>query len=250
MSDEPRSVIFGREADIYDAARPSYPEAAISHLLELVDARVGLEVGAGTGKATTAVAHPDLSLTCLEPSPEMAAILESKQLPGVEVVVSTFEDWSGEEGTIDLIFAAQAWHWVNQDTGYRHALELLRPGGALALMWNIPLDRYGLFEDVYAEHAPEILNERDRRIHKRDSTTWDEDMAAAGLGNVSRFTHHWQDSLSGAGVRTLYSTYSDHMMLPPDVRNRLLDGLESAVDERGGTVDIAYRTEVFSGRKN
>lgn len=250
MTDDARSVIFGRQADVYDAARPSYPEAAISHMRDLVEARTAVEVGAGTGKATVALARAGLSLTCLEPSPEMAALLESKRLPGVEVLVTTFEDWAGDEGSWDLVYAAQAWHWVDHGTAYERTLALLRPGGVLALMWNIPHDRYGMFEDVYSEHAPELLAERDRRIHKRDSVTWGDDMTGAGFGDVQRFTHHWDDTLTARQLRHLYSTYSDHMLLRPDVREHLLDALEADVERRGGTIDLSYRTEVFSGRKN
>jgi hypothetical protein len=116
-------------------------------------------------------------------------------------------------------------------------------------MWNIPQDRYETFEDVYAEHAPELLIERDQRIQKRDSVTWSGDLELAGFVEVSRFTHTWSDRVSAQGVRALYSTYSDHLQLPEKQREPLLDGLASAVSELGGSIEISYRTEVFSGRK-
>jgi len=249
MTDPARGVIFGREADVYDLSRPSYPEAALEHIRALVDARTAIEVGAGTGKATVGIAHSGLDLTCIEPSLQMAEILRSKRLPGVEVVVSTFEEWRGTPASLDLVFAAQAWHWVDQGTAYRRTLELLRPGGAIALMWNIPNDRYGMFEDVYSEHAPELLTERDQRIHKRDSVIWSGDLDEAGFTGVARFTHTWRDRVTSAQVRALYSTYSDHLLLPERQREALLDALASAVLEMGGSVEIEYRTEVFSGRR-
>ncbi|MFZ0015457.1 MAG: class I SAM-dependent methyltransferase [Acidimicrobiia bacterium] len=249
MTEPTRGVIFGREADVYELSRPSYPAAALEHVRALVDARTAVEVGAGTGKATVGLARAGMSLTCIEPSPQMAEILRSKQLPGVEVVVSTFEEWQGAPASLDLIFAAQAWHWVDQRTAYRRSLELLRPRGAIALMWNIPLDRYAVFEHVYAEHAPELLSELDRRIHKRDSVTWSGDLELAGFTEVSRFTHIWGERVSAEGVRALYSTYSDHLLLPERQREALLDGLASAVRASGGSIEMEYRTEVFSGRK-
>lgn len=247
MRDPARAVIFGRRADTYDRARPNYPPEAIGHITSLLEPRHALEVGAGTGKATVDVARPDLRLTCLEPSPEMAEILVEKGLPGVEVVVSTFEEWEAEAGSVDLIYAAQAWHWVDPETAYGRALRLLRPGGALALMWNVPLDRYAMFDSVYEEHAPDLLAEHDERIKKRDSVTWLDDMAAAGFENGHHFRHEWSDSLSSAELRALYSTYSDHMRLPEEQRERLLAGLAAQVDRRGGHIEIRYRTNVFSG---
>jgi trans-aconitate methyltransferase len=244
-----RAVIFGRDAATYDAARPSYPADAIRHIQNLVPAEQAVEIGAGTGKATADIARPGLEILCLEPSPQMADILAERELPGVTVVVSTFEEWDEQIEPVDLVYAAQAWHWVDHSTAYRRVLELLRPGGVMALIWNIPQERYETFAAVYEEHAPELLSEQDRRIMKRDSVTWSEDMASAGFTDVDRTTFQWHDTLTPDQTRDLYSTYSDHMMLVDEQRHALLEGLHDAVVARGGTADFEYRTEVFSGRK-
>lgn len=249
MADDRRAVIFGRNAVIYDDVRPSYPDEAIDHVAGLVRAEGAVEVGAGTGKATCSIAREGLSLTCLEPSPQMAAILESKQLPGVTVSVTTFEDWEARPGSIDLVYAAQAWHWVDPEIGFSKALSTLRPGGVLALLWNIPLGRYDRHQRAYAAHAPHLLTERDERIKRRDDHDWCTDMEAAGFVETGRFTHHWSEELTADRYRALYSTYSDHMMLEEPARTQLLDRLASDVDRWGGTVEVDYRTKVFSGRK-
>lgn len=249
MTDPARAVIFGRDARAYDEARPSYPEAAISHVLGLVEARDAVEVGAGTGKASVALAREGLSLICLEPSNEMAAVLAARSLPGVTVEVTTFEDWSGEPDSMDLVFAAQAWHWVDRKTGLEKARSVLRPDGVLALIWNIPLDRYGRHQAAYTRYAPHLLEERDERIQRRDDHDWSADMARSGFVAAGRFTHRWSQDLTSDQYRTLYSTYSDHMMLDEPARSRLLDRLASDVDSWGGTATVEYRTEVFSGRK-
>lgn len=249
MEDTARAVIFGRDAVRYDDARPSYPPEAIAHVTGLIAAEVAVEVGAGTGKATGAMARPGLRLTCLEPSPQMAAMLEAKAFPGVSVIVTTFEDWDAEPGSVDLIYAAQAWHWVDPEPGLAKALTILRPGGVLALLWNIPLDRYARHRDSYAAHAPHLLAERDERIRRRDHHDWCRDMERAGFVDTGRFTHHWAEELTTRRYRDLYSTYSDHMMLEEPTRNALLDALSADVESWGGTASVEYRTEVFSGRR-
>lgn len=243
-----RAVIFGRDSAAYENARPGYPAEAIDHVNSLVEADRAVEVGAGTGKATVDLARADLELICIEPSAEMAAVLAAKNLPGVSIVVSTYEDWRGEEHSMDLMFAAQAWHWVDRRTAYDKALSILRPGGALALMWNVPVDRYAMFESVYAQHAPELPAELDERIKRRDSDTWLDELSSTGFERVERFTHRWSDSLGPAQIRALYSTYSDHMMLPEPNRERLLAGLADTVYQMGGQVEIEYNTNVFTGR--
>ncbi|MGH3651201.1 MAG: class I SAM-dependent methyltransferase [Acidimicrobiia bacterium] len=244
---EDRAQVFGRDAAAYERSRPGYPAEAISHLTGLVDARHAVEIGAGTGKATQDVARPGLDLTCLEPSAEMAALLEARGLPGVSVAVTTFEDWEGASGPVELLYAAQSWHWVDRSTAYDKARSTLVDGGALALMWNIPAGRYQ-FEEVYAEHAPELVGQDDERMVRRDSHDWGDDLRAAGFTDVDRFTHHWSEQLTASQYRSLYSTYSDHIMVPEPRRTRLLDGLERAVSEGGGVTMVYYRTEVFGGR--
>jgi hypothetical protein len=115
-------------------------------------------------------------------------------------------------------------------------------------MWNVPLERYEAYAGVYAEHAPELLEERDERIARRDSTTWLEDLEAAGFEEVSLFTHQWPAVLSAAQTRLLYSTYSDHMVLEEARRERLLDALEGEILARGGFATHRYRTQLFTGR--
>jgi SAM-dependent methyltransferase len=248
MSEGSRAVIFGRDAAAYDRFRPSYPADAVSRIVDLVDATDAVEVGAGTGKATADIAREGLHLTCLEPSTEMASMLIARDLPGVEVVPATLEEWQGEVDSVDLVFAAQSWHWVDRGTAYDKTLSVLRPGGALALMWNIPLDRYGRFEEVYARHAPGLLEERDQRIQRRDNHRWDDDIRAAGFEDIGVFTQTWSTEMSPGDYCSLHATYSDHMMLAPDVRSSLLEDLERAAHDRGGSVTVSYRTEVVSGR--
>lgn len=248
MSDQERAVIFGRDAAAYERHRPNFPSEAIDHLLGLVDTTRAVEIGAGTGKATESVARDGQELICLEPAPGMASLLRARQLPGVEVVESRFEDWDGPQGAFDLVFAAQAWHWVDQDRGYLHALRVLRPGGALALMWNLSLVRYEPFENIYRRLVPQLLDEQDQRIQRRDHPPWLGDMTEHGFGDLRRFTHRWDRQLDAAGIRGLYSSYSDHMLLPESIREPLLDEVEAEVARRGGSIVIEYSTEVFSGR--
>lgn len=249
MAKERRAVIFGRNATAYEASRPSYPDAAIEHIGDLVEASHAVEVGAGTGKATESIARPGLNLTCLEPSPQMAELLEAKRLPGVTVVVSSFEEWDGTQESSELIYSAQAWHWVDTDTGFAKALSVLRPGGVLALMWNIPLDRYSRHQGAYQRHAPQLLADHDERVKRRDTEDWCDELRRAGFVATHRFTHRWEQELTSDRYRDLYSTYSDHMMLDEPDRTRLLDALAGDVEQWGGTATLEYRTEVFSGRK-
>ncbi len=240
-----RAVIFGRDAETYDRYRPSYPLDAIAHVRSLVTPERALEIGAGTGKATVAMADGTVAITCLEPSPGMAHGLIAKNLPGVEVVQSTFEEFHTKADSADLVYAAQAWHWVDHATAYKRVLEILRPGGAIALMWNVLQDRYTHFEHHYRRHAPQLVTEMDERIHKRDHYTWSEDLKATGFECVERWTHRWSTRLGATQYVGLCASYSDHMLLPVETRERLLAAIADEIGD--GEVILDYRTEVFSG---
>lgn len=243
----PRPRIFGEEAGAYDRARPGYPQSLIEEVLSRTRVETALEIGAGTGKATLGFARPGIRIVCLEPSEAMAEVLASRGLPGVEVVPLTFEEYQGRGGGFDLVYAAQAWHWVDQDRGYVEARRLLRPGGLLALLWNVPRSRYLGFEEVYREHAPEILADEDERIRRRDSDVWEEELRRAGFAAVELMEQAWTQHLDAVGLRTLYASYSDHIMLPEPRRRALLDALERSARDQGGEVAIDYVTKLFLG---
>ena len=245
MSSE-RAVIFGQEADLYDRFRPSYPSEAIRHIRSLTEVERALEIGAGTGKATVDMADGSVDITCIEPSAGMAQRLSARNLPGVEVVAATFEDFDAPSGHFDLIYAAQSWHWVNPEIAYEHALDILRPQGAIALIWNVLEDRYVQFAHHFRVHAPQLIADMDERIRKRDTHSWSDDLERAGFQSVERWTSRWSTSLGADDYVGLCASYSDHMLLPQ--RNR--DALLSAIAEEigGDEVALEYRTEVFSGQ--
>ena len=118
-----RALVFGEVAELYDRARPSYPDELINDVVAAIPdagaARV-LEVGAGTGKATKLLAPRLGRLVALEPDPAMAVIASRHcdPLGNVDVVVDRFEDWVTAGPRFASIVAAHCWHWVDPRVGY------------------------------------------------------------------------------------------------------------------------------------
>lgn len=124
-------------AEQYDAARPTYPSELFDDLVSLAGLESGdrlLEVGCATGKATRPLAERGFRIVCIELGESLAAHAR-RALAGLDVEVhrSAFEEWEGEPGSFDLVYAATAWHWIDPAVGYAKAHRLLRPGGHLAL---------------------------------------------------------------------------------------------------------------------
>jgi SAM-dependent methyltransferase len=133
--DEARRLSFDARAALYDAVRPSYPDALADDLLATAGRRV-LEIGAGTGKATVVFARRGASIVALEPGPSLAAVLR-RNVAGHDVTIenTTFEAWPIAR-PFDLVMAAQAIHWVDPSVRYTKAAEVLAPGGVIAVIRN------------------------------------------------------------------------------------------------------------------
>src|SRR6478672_11406913 len=117
MSEREQRFVFNEVADLYEQARPGYPDAMFDGLVALAGLREGsrvLEVGCGTGKATLGLARRGCRMVCLEPGASLARVARDtlRTFPAVEVVSETFESWPLERDAFDLVFAAQAFHWL------------------------------------------------------------------------------------------------------------------------------------------
>ncbi|MGW1816249.1 class I SAM-dependent methyltransferase [Streptomyces sp. NPDC002125] len=136
----PRALSFDSAAAQYAAYRPGYPPALLDAVEELSGrplhgARVA-DVGAGTGIATRLLHERGALVTAVEPGPGMAAELHSS-LPSLPVVRGDGNRLPLATASADLITYAQSWHWTDPDRALPEALRVLRPGGALALWWNV-----------------------------------------------------------------------------------------------------------------
>src|ERR1700692_2052696 len=112
--DKNRAISFKKNAQLYDKVRPSYPKYWISDMqksTKLNNKSKILEVGSGTGIATSDLLKISKHITCLDPAKEMLEIAKGK-FPNLTFVKSTFEDFDSGE-LYDLIISAMAWHWID-----------------------------------------------------------------------------------------------------------------------------------------
>ncbi len=144
-----QSTSFDREAALYDRARPGYPDAIVDWLLGVVPGaadghrRAGrmspirvLDLGSGTGKLTRSLVARALDVVAVDPGARLLEALSSA-LPGVETHLGTAESIPLPDGSVDAVVCGQAWHWVDAAVAAREVARVLRPGGALGLVWNI-----------------------------------------------------------------------------------------------------------------
>jgi SAM-dependent methyltransferase len=238
-----RRVSFDRNAALYDRVRPSYPEGLVDAVIAHAPGKRALEIGAGTGKATAVFARRDLSITALEPGAAMATLLRANA-PSVTVVESTFEAFDTPD-RFDLVYAAQAFHWVDEATGYAHAARL---GRVLAVITNekrhlepglrAELDR------AYERHFPLAWERGSDAPRNSTRSHWIEKLDRSGAFEpVLVIEEPWDAHYSTQQYLDLLSTYSDHAV-HEDPRP-LYDAIRAAIDRRGGTIHIPYLTMAF-----
>jgi SAM-dependent methyltransferase len=134
----PAGSVFDPLVDAYDAGRPSYPDAvydAIERLARPLSGASVVEIGAGTGIATCGLRTRGARVLAVDIGPGMLRRLRAR-LPDQPAVVARAEQLPVPAAAVDLVCAAQAWHWVHPDTGAIEVKRVLRPGGALAVWWN------------------------------------------------------------------------------------------------------------------
>jgi SAM-dependent methyltransferase len=150
-----RALSFDAVAELYDTSRPGYPPALFDAVeeaagLPLAGARV-VDVGAGTGIATRSLLARGARVTAVEPGPGMAGRLHGV-LPDVPLVRAVGDALPLADASADVITYAQSWHWTDRTRAFGEAMRVLRPGGALALFWNV------------SDHSVPWIAEQDARL--------------------------------------------------------------------------------------
>lgn len=261
LTDGPASreqrLAFGRVAELYERARPSYPPAALDEALAHARAHPGelvLEVGAGTGKATRMLAKRGLRVLAIEPDRAMARVAREslRGLGGIELLEIGFEDYAPREPAA-LVFAAQSWHWVDARVGFPLAAGSLRPGGALAAIWTVPRwEDVALRErlrEVYAQRVPAMTT--GFPMHPAGepedlAARWRTAIAESGcLERAHVGEHRFSLDYSPQHYAELLSTHQDHILLGASEREQLLEGIREAVaSSDGGLLRMPYSTFV------
>ncbi|MFZ0091275.1 MAG: class I SAM-dependent methyltransferase [Solirubrobacteraceae bacterium] len=248
-------LAFGRVAELYDRARPSYPAAAVDAVIAFASLTAGsriLEVGAGTGKATALFAARGLGVLALEPNADMARLarINCARYPAVEVVETEFERWTpGVE--LPAVVSAAAWHWIAPDRRYEKASRALVPGGALAAIWTFPdWEDCALRAPLSAAYrtapqlAPDFPMHPDSRP-TRLAGEWEADIASSPWFTAPAVrTFPWRQKYTGRQYVDLVQTHQDHILLADAPRAELLRAILRTIDDCGGAFEMPFVTRV------
>lgn len=234
---------FDGAAEVYERARPTYPAEAVDWLADKLGVAPGrrvLDLAAGTGKLTRDLVARGAEVVAVEPAAGMRAQLEGA-LPTVRVLDGVAEAIPLPDAAVDAVTVAQAFHWFRIDKALRELHRVLRPRGALGLIWNTrdlsqPLQR-----------AVADLLEPLRR-----GAPWWRGFDVAGalassvlFGPVEEARFEQRQELDRDGFVGRFLSVSFVASAPPDVRARVEADLRALVAGMPEPIVLPYVTEAY-----
>jgi SAM-dependent methyltransferase len=146
--------VFGPLAEGYARFRPRYPDAMFDSLFARLGDPPGtvLDIGAGTGKATESLLGRGARVVAIEPNRSMLAKAAGR-LAGAEgwlgAVAAPAESLPIMSASVACVTVAQAFHWFEPERALAEIARVLRPGGLLAVTWNVVVPD-AFTDDVFA----------------------------------------------------------------------------------------------------
>lgn len=247
---------FDKDPANYDRWRPTYCKQLFGDIIDyaqLTKGQYAVEIGIGTGQATT----PFLELGCIVEAVELgdnlAAFSKNKfsAYKDLHIVNCSFEDYRRAKSSVDIVYSATAFHWIPEDIGYPKIYRILRNGGTLALFWNRPsrpddalhqsLQR--IYDKYMPSNKPPIGSDTER--YRRIAGT----ISQYGFRDVEVKLYHGTRSFTADEYIGLLNTYSDHITLTPDIKKDFEAEIRQAILEFDDSISISDTMDLYLARK-
>jgi SAM-dependent methyltransferase len=237
---------FGTDPERYDRARPRYPDALVAAVVAAVPGSDVLDVGCGTGIAARQFAAAGCRVLGVDVDARMAGVARRS---GIEVEVAAFETWDPAGRTFDAVVAGQTWHWVDPVAGAAAAARVLRPGGRLAVFWNVPVpapEVAAALAEVHRRVLPDSLGARAWTASGIDpfrpfcSRAADGIRRAGGFGEPEQWRFDWERTYTRDEWLEQMATSGEAARIPPAALEELQAGVGAAIDGMGGRLPLRY----------
>jgi ubiquinone/menaquinone biosynthesis C-methylase UbiE len=225
---------FDSGAEAYERGRPSYPEAAIEHLARVLCLGPGkrvLDLAAGTGKMTRLLVPTGVELVAVEPVAGMRTAFAAA-VPGVEILDGTAEALPLPDASVDAVVVAQAFHWFDQERALAEIDRVLRPGGGVALVWNLRDESVPWVADM-----SQIIRWDRGLIPRYDGF---------GLDGFTKWSCSYVQSLSHDGLLDRVASVSHIAAMDERERAGVLAQVSELVRGFTEPIPLPYVTEVFT----
>jgi ubiquinone/menaquinone biosynthesis C-methylase UbiE len=243
---EHQQYVFNEVASLYDEVRRGYPPAIVDAAVAGARLPPGgriLEVGCGTGKATLPFAARGYEIFALDPGDAMVALAahNCRHYPKVTFLTTTFEAWRDENETFDMVLSAEAFHWIAPEVGCAKAASVLRPGGAIALIWRLDLSQdtafYRATQPVYdAYFRPPQGETAAMSLGERAEVCAEAIRRCGAFDPPRKVRQPCERTFRGDEYLKLLHTYSEHRTLPEPDKTHFFRAIEEVIARFGGVV--------------
>ncbi|MGV3709363.1 MAG: class I SAM-dependent methyltransferase [Gemmatimonas sp.] len=243
---------FTSRVSNYVRFRPGYPREIIE-VLQTVCAlspdSIVADIGSGTGFLSDLFLANGNMVLGVEPNAAMRDAAEFRLSSNTRFVSvdGTAEHTTLTSSTVDIVAAAQAFHWFDAEAARTEFRRILKPGGWVVLVWNERTTADDALGEAYHAFLMEYALGYEVVTHRTSLQTrlqefFHSDYSQHVLPNSQTFD--WE----GLQGRLLSSSYSPEPGHPKyDVMMR---GLRDVFDryQVNGQVQFLYDTNVYCGR--
>lgn len=244
---------FSSRVANYIAYRPGYPRTLVDLLAEhhgLTATKIVADIGSGTGLLTRLFLDAGCAVFGVEPNREMRAAGERllSDFTRFSSVAGTAEATTLPEASVDLIVAGQAFHWFDREPARAEFSRILRPGGNVALIWNVRLRDATPFMAEYERLLAEFSTDYDVSHDMQFDGALVMSFFAPAACRVYTVRHRQIFDAAGLRGRLLSSSYVPDAGHPRhDAMLAALDGLFARY-QSGGQVAFEYDATMYVGR--
>ena len=243
---------FSDRVENYVKYRPSYPAAVLDSLRAhcgLCDRSVVADIGSGTGLFTELLLRGGCQVFAVEPNDEMRHAAEQRlgSSPQFRSVSGTAEHTGLDSESIDIVTAAQAFHWFRRDETRQEFQRILKTDGWAALVWNqrkVDSPFQSAYDGLLRQHVPEYDEVNHRNVEDTDVASF----LGPGPYQCLTFENCQHFGLEGLKGRMQSSSYTPPPGAPSHAE--LMAGLEAVFQEHAaeGQVAFEYETQLHLGK--
>jgi SAM-dependent methyltransferase len=234
--------------DEYERGRPGWPREVVE-VAGLQRSASVLDLGAGTGKLTRLLLSRFDRVVAVEPADAMRRVLV-KVCPRADARRGHARDIPLSDASVHAIFAAEAFHWFDDDAALAEMARVLLEGGALVLMWNLPAGPWepsvAAAEDFLRKRLPEAVEHDpvDLGGPRRGDRNWSGSFATAGFEPPTQTMVANLQTLDREGLVAFFASLGWIADQPDEERRVLLDEVRALLT--GSDYQRLWTTHIYT----
>jgi len=244
---------FSDRVENYVKFRPSYPKKLIDHLRKKkiikMDQNIA-DIGSGTGIFSKLLLTTNNRIFAVEPNEDMRKAAEKylHNKPNFNSIDGSAEETTLKENSIDIITAAQSFHWFDLEKTKKEFLRILKPKGSIVLIWNVRKSKGSPFSVEYDKllkfHIPEYLQVSHRNIDLKRVSNF------TGPNDIQKFTCQNIQIFDFEGIKGRLQSSSYTPTEEQAEYSILMKDLEEIYNkfQIDGKVQLMYDCEMYFGQ--